>query len=69
MERFQILRSYDICGQKKVCLCNDAGAPIVYNESRAKAQVAQLHSMGYADAYYEPLPAGEAWFDDENWIG
>lgn len=69
MVRFQIIREYDICGKKMTCLCSDAGAPIVYNEDDAKAQVAQLRAMGHESAHYEPLPEGEAWFDDENWIG
>ena len=69
MKRYQILRTYEICGQQVECLCCDAEYAIVSNEDAAKAQVAKLHEMGYADARYEELPQGEAWFDDENWIG
>ena len=69
MKRYQILCTYDICGQEVECLCCDVENAIVFNEDTAKAQVAKLHEMGYADARYEELPQGEAWFDDENWIG
>lgn len=69
MKRYQILRIYEVCGQQVECLCCDAGCAIVSNEDAAKAQVAKLHEMGYADAKYEELPQGEAWFDDENWVG
>lgn len=67
--RYQILRTYNICGKLVECLATEAGSAIVYSEATAKAQVAKLHEMGYADARYEELPQGEAWFDDENWIG
>lgn len=69
MKRYQIIRAYNIYGKPVECLCYDAGNAIVYGEDTAKAQVAKLHEMGYADARYEELPQGEAWFDDENWIG
>ena len=69
MERYQIIRAYNIYGKPVECLCDDAGSAIVYGEDTAKAQVAKLHEMGYADARYEELPQGEAWFDDVNWIG
>lgn len=69
MKRYQIIRTYNICGKPVECLCVDAGCAIVYGEDAAKAQVAKLHEMGYVDARYEELPQGEAWFDDENWIG
>lgn len=62
--RFQILRTYDICGQPHECLCYDAGCAVVFGEDCAKAQVAKLHEMGYTDARYEELPPGTAWFDD-----
>lgn len=68
-KRFQILRTYDICGKPTECLCYDAGSAVVYGEDRAKERVAKLHEMGYTDARYEELPEGTAWFDDENWIG
>ena len=67
--RYQILRTYNVCGKSVECLCADAGSAIVYSEATAKAQVAKLHEMGYADARYEELPHGSAWFDDKNWIG
>ena len=69
MKRYQIIRTYNICGKLVECLCYDVGSAIVYGEGIAKAQVAKLHEMGYADARYEELPQGEAWLDDENWIG
>lgn len=69
MKRYQIIRTYNICGRLVECLCYDVGSAIVYSEDIAKAQVAKLHEMGYADARYEELPQGKAWFDDENWIG
>ena len=69
MKRYQIIRTYNICGKLVECLCCDAEYSIVSSEDAAKAQVAKLHEMGYADARYEELPQGEAWFDDENWIG
>lgn len=69
MKRYQIVRTYNIYGEPKECLCYDAGCAIVYGEDTAKAQVAKLHEMGYADARYEELPQGKAWFDNENWIG
>ena len=61
MERFQILRTYDICGRKSVCLCDDAGPAIVYDENLAKTRVAQLHKMGYTDVkgYIWYLTLGE----------
>ena len=67
--RYQIVRNYKIAGREMQCLCTDVGPAIVHDEATAKAQVAKLHAMGYADAHYEPLPTGTAWFDDENWIG
>ena len=69
MKRYQILREYNICGQMRECLCDDAGAPIVYGEDVAQERVAKLHDMGHTSARYEELPYGKAWFDDENWIG
>lgn len=69
MKRYQILRTYNICGKLIECLCYNIGSAIVYDEGIAKAQVSKLHEMGYADARYEELPQGEAWFDDKNWIG
>jgi hypothetical protein len=68
-KRFQILRTYDICGRPTECLCYDAGRAIVYGEEDAKHQVAMLHAMGHTDARYEELPEGAAWFDDENYVG
>lgn len=68
-KRFQIVRTYDICGKPTECLCYDAGCAIVYSEEDAKHQVAMLHAMGHTDARYEELPEGTAWFDDKNWIG
>ena len=68
MKRYQIIRTYNICGKSKECLCYDAGCAIVHDENVAKKQVFKLHDMGYADARYEELPQGKAWFDDENWI-
>ena len=67
--RYQILRTYNVCGKPVECLAAEAGCAIVYDEDTAKAQVAKLHEMGYSDAKYEELPHGSAWFDDENWIG
>lgn len=68
-KRFQILRTYDICGKLTECLCYDVGCAIVYGEEDAKHQVALLHARGHADARYEELPEGTAWFDDENYGG
>jgi hypothetical protein len=68
-KRFQIIRTYDICGKPTECLCIDAGSAIVYGEEDAKHQVAMPHAMGHTSARYEELPQGTAWFDDENWIG
>lgn len=68
-KRFQIIRTYDICGKPTECLCYDAGCAIVYGEDKAKEQVAKLHAMGHTSARYEELPQGTAWFDDNNWIG
>ena len=67
-KRFQILRTYDVCGKPTECLCYDAGPAIVYSEAKAKEQVIKLHTMGYPSARYEELPQGAAWFDDKNWI-
>lgn len=69
MKRYQIIRNYNINGQMTPCLCYDAGCAIVYGEEEAKAQVEKLHAMGYTDAYCEELPQGQAWFDNNNWIG
>ena len=69
MKRYQIIRAYNICGKLVECLATEAGCAIVYGEDAAKAQVSKLHEMGYADARYEELSHGKAWFDDENWIG
>lgn len=70
MKRFQIIRNYKINGQLTPCLCTDDGIlTIVYGEELAKAQVEKLHARGYTDAYCEELPQGQAWFDNENWIG
>lgn len=69
LKRYEIVRHYNVCGQSVECLCYDAGCAIILGEDRAKAQVAKLHAMGYADARYIELPMGEAWFDDENYIG
>lgn len=68
-KRFQIVRTYNVCGKPTECLCYDAGCAVVYGEEDAKQQVAKLHAMGYTSARYEELPQGTAWFDDENWIG
>jgi hypothetical protein len=68
-KRYQIIRTYDICGKQKECLCYDVGPAVVYGETKAKEQVDKLHAVGYTDARYEELPEGTAWFDDENWIG
>lgn len=65
MKRYQILRTYNICGKQVECLCYDAGCAVVYGEDKAKAQVEQLHKMGYTDARYEELD--KAWFDDVAW--
>lgn len=69
MKRYQIIRTYNICGKPTECLCHDAGCAIVYGEDAAKTQVAKLHEMGYTDARYEESPLGKAWFDDEKWLG
>ena len=69
MKRYQIIRTYNICGKPIECLCYDAGCAIVYGEDAAKAQVNKLHKMGYTDARYEELPQGKSWFDNKNWIG
>ena len=69
MKRYQIVRHYNICNKQVECLCDDAGCAIVYGEDNAKAQVEQLHAMGYTDARYEELPANKAWHDENNWIG
>ena len=66
MQRFQIVRTYNISGKPTECLCYDAGCAIVYDEDTAKAQVNRLHEIGYTDARYEALPPGGAWFDNEN---
>ena len=68
-KRYQIVRTYNICGKETECLCYDAGCAIVFGEDVAKERVQKLHEMGYASARYEELPQGTAWFDDENWIG
>ena len=69
MKRYQISRAYNIYGKPVDCLCYDAGNAIVYGEDAAKAQVAKLNEMRYDDARYEELTQGEAWINDENWIG
>lgn len=55
------------------CLCDKKTASgdwyFCYDEEQAKRRVDELHAAGYAEAYYEELPFGTAWFDDNNWIG
>lgn len=69
MKRYQIVRKYIINGEACECLCDDLGAAIVYGEEKARDMVQKLHDMGHTSARYEELPQGQAWFDDENWIG
>ena len=69
MKRYKIIRTYNFYGRPVEGLATETGCAIVYGEDAAKAQVAKLHEMGFTDARYEELPQGEAWFDDENWIG
>ena len=68
-KRFQIVRTFDICGKPCECLCYDAGCAVVYGEDKAKARVEKLHQMGYESARYEELPECKSWFDDNNWMG
>lgn len=55
------------------CLCTKETASgsdcICIGEDKAKQRVAELHAIGETSARYEELPYGEAWFDDDNWLG
>ena len=71
-ERYQIIYKTIVCGKECECLCGEPTASgdtcIVYSKESAEKRVAELIEAGF-DARYEALPYGEAWFDDENWIG
>ena len=71
-ERYQIIYKTILCGRECECLCGEPTASgdtcIVYSKESAEKRVAELIEAGF-DARYEALPYGEAWFDDENWIG
>ena len=70
--RYQILANYNICGKVMECLCNkptkSGSWMICLDEKQAQQRVAELREAGI-QARYEALPQGEAWFDDNNWIG
>lgn len=72
VKRYQILANYNICGQVSECLCNtptkSGSWMFCYDEGQAQQRVAELREIGM-EARYEYLPYGEAWFDDERWIG
>lgn len=55
------------------CLCTvptESGDDcIVIGLDNANRRVTELHKIGILSAYYELLPSGTAWFDDENWLG
>jgi hypothetical protein len=72
-QRFQVLDTYIISGKEHECL---AGRPtasgswsVCYDEKQAQQRVSELHAAGFTKARYEELPWGQAWFDDENWMG
>ena len=71
-ERYQIIYKTIVCGKECECLCCEptasGGVCVVYSKADAEQRVAELIEAGF-DARYEALPYGEAWFDDENWIG
>lgn len=71
--RYHIIDTYNICGKPVDCLCDRPTASgswfICYSEESAEQRVKELHEAGYTEARYELVPAGEAWYDDENWIG
>lgn len=72
MKRFQILANYNICGQVMECLCNEPTKSgswmFCYDEVQAQQRVAELVEKGM-NARYEELPQGQAWFDNERWMG
>lgn len=71
-ERYQIIYKTVVCGNECECLCTAKTASgawfICYDKAEAEKRVAELIEAGY-EARYEALPYGEAWFDDNNWIG
>ena len=66
---YNIVRTYNICGNQMECLCYDAGCAITNNEQEAQQRVAQLHAMGHHDARYIAVANGTAWYEDNQWIG
>lgn len=72
-KRFQIIDTYIINGKECECLADRPTASgawsICYSEESAQRRVAELHEQGFTKARYEELPYGEAWFDDNNWMG
>jgi hypothetical protein len=71
-ERYQIIYKVIICGKECECLCGVKTASgdgyFAYSREEAEKRVAELIEAGY-EARYSELPYGEAWFDDNNWIG
>ena len=71
-ERYQIIYKTVVCGNECECLCGVKTASgngyFAYSKADAEKRVAELIEAGY-EARYEELPYGEAWFDDNNWIG
>ena len=70
--RYQVIYNTVVCGEACVCLCTTKTAMgtqcICYSEEEANKRLTELLEIG-VDAWIEPLPYGEAWFDDNNWIG
>ena len=59
MKRYQVL--INVNGYE----CLDT---VVFGEHKAIARTHELNTAGKV-ARYEELPMGQAWFDDNNWIG